>query len=708
MPFLLSLVAAQSVAPMQGFTEPNAATQRDLERRFDAAIDAKDQLTWLKILSSGPHHVGSPYGLKNAEFMRDLYRSFGLEARIETFDVLFATPKERKLELGSFRAKLDEPPVKGDATSARNKEALPPYNCYSCDGDVNGQIVYANYGMPADYAVLAERGIDVRGKIVLVRYGGGWRGLKPKLAGEHGAVGCLIYSDPGSDGYSQGAEYPEGAWRDRNSAQRGSVADMPIYPGDPLTPNVGAVSGSPRIPLKDSTITKVPVQPISWGDAEPLLRDLTGPVVPPAWRGGLPLTYRMGPSRQTAHLKLKFDWKTVQCRDVIATLKGSELPDEWIMRGNHHDAWVYGGNDPLSGQVAMLSEAKAIGSLAKSGWRPKRTIVFCSWDGEEPGLLGSTEFVETHLDELSRKAALYINSDTNSRGLLGIEGSHALERYITQVAEDVIDPEKGVSVAARKRASEIVGGDATARKGGDFKIGALGSGSDFSPFLQHAGIASINLGYGGEGEGTQYHSTYDSFDWQTRFSDPGLVYGTVLAKTAGRLILRAADADRLPFRFENLATTVSGYVTEIKNLVASTRAATEEHNLRLKEGSLALTLDPTETHVLPAALDPVPEIDLKPLSDAAARFQMAAERAQNLTDVQTMGVERALLGPGLPRRPWYRHTLYAPGLLTGYGVKTLPGVREAIEARRWNEAVEQIKVLASALDAASKVLSGQP
>lgn len=694
----------QSVA-IQGFQPERVAIQRDLERRFDRGIDAKDQLAWLKTLSAGAHHVGSPNGLKNAEFMRDLYRSFGFEARIETFDVLFAEPRERRLEMGRFRAKLDEPPVAGDATSKNRKGALPPYNCYSADGDVRGQVIYANYGLPADYAALAERGIDVKGKIVLVRYGGGWRGLKPKLAAEHGAVGCLIYSEPRDEGYGQGAEYPEGPWRDRNSAQRGSVADMPVYPGDPLTPGKGSTPGTPRLDRKDApSIMKIPVLPIGWGDAEPLLRSLTGPVAPAAWRGGLPFTYRIGPSREAAHLKLRFDWKTVECRNVIAVLRGSERPEQWILRGNHHDAWVYGGNDPLSGQVAMLSEAKAIGALAKGGWRPKRTIVYCSWDGEEPGLLGSTEWVETHLEELSAKAALYVNSDSTERGLLGVAGSHALERYITEVANDVPDPEKGVSVGARLRAQAIVGGDAEARTRRDFKIGALGSGSDFSPFLQHAGIPAINLGFGGEGEGTQYHSAYDTFEWQTRFADPGLVYGTVLAKTAGRLILRAANADTLPFRFESLADTIEGYVKELTRLVETTRAQTEEHNRRLSEGSLALTLDPTETHVLSPLLDPVPAIDLKPLAAAVARFKTAAERPSS--DAQIMAVERALLGPGLPGRPWYRHTLYAPGLLTGYGVKTIPGVREAIEARRWKEAEEQAKIVAAALDRASAVLGG--
>ena len=697
----MPLFAGLAQGPMPGYTAAQAQAQRAREAIFDAAIDPNDQVAWLRRLSARPHHVGSAYGSENARFMRDLYASFGFEARIETYDVLFATPKERKLEMGRWRAKLTEPPITGEPTA----DALPTYNCYSRDGDVRGRIVYANYGLPADYEALAERGIDVRGKIVLVRYGGGWRGIKPKVAGEHGAIGCLIYSDPLSDGYARGDEYPRGGWRDRNSAQRGSVADMPIYPGDPLTPGRPSVPGTPRLAREDAeTITKIPVMPISWGDAEPLLRDLTGPTAPSSWRGGLPLTYRMGPSKETAHLKLSFDWRTVPCRDVIAVMRGSELPDEWIMRGNHHDAWVYGANDPLSGQVAMLDEAKAIGMLARTGWRPKRTIVYCSWDGEEPGLLGSTEFVEAHLEELSKKAALYINSDSNARGNLDVEGSHALEPFVQAVAEDVIDPEKGVSVAARARAARIVAGDRDARTEAIAKIGALGSGSDFSPFLQHAGIPSINLGFGGEGEGTQYHSVYDSFDWQTRFADPGGVYGAALAKTAGRMVLRAADAPRLPFRFTRLAATVGAYTQELTKLVETLRRETVESNLRLNEGSLALTQDPRETHRLPLAKEPVPTVDLKPLLDAAARFRKAAEGNPDPTDAQSIAVERALLGPGLPGRPWYRHTLYAPGLLTGYGVKTIPGVREALESCRWDEAEAQAKIVADALDRAAAAL----
>ena len=710
---VLPLLALAAVAPpLLGFTPESALHQRIIETRFDAALDAKDQLTWLKRLSARPHHVGSPYGLSNAEYMRDLYASFGFQARIETFQVLFPTPKTRVLEMGGFRAKLREPEVQGDATSKPSPEALPPYNAFSCDGDVRGKLMYVNYGTPADYETLEKMGIDVRGKIVIARYGGAWRGLKPKLAGEHGAIGCIIYSDPHDDGFYQGDPYPKGGWRDPNSAQRGSVLDMPVTPGDPLTPGIGATKDAKRLPIKDALgVTKIPVLPISYGDALPLLKDLQGVVAPEAWRGALPITYHLGPTKKEVHLKVAFDWRLVDARDIIAVLPGAEYPDQWVLRGNHHDGWVHGANDPLSGQVAMLDEAKAIGALAKTGWRPKRTLVFCSWDGEEPGLLGSTEWVETHAEELSKKAVAYINSDSTGRGFFGASGSHGLQHFVSQAAADVTDPETNMPVLERQRAKQMIGDEKTPATG-DLKIAALGSGSDFSSFLQHIGVSALDLGFGGEGEGSQYHSAYDSFDWETRFADPGLKYGVVLSKTAGRMMLRLADADGLPFEFVTLASTVADYDKEITDLVEKTRKDTDRLNKQIADGTLAATFDPTKVNVLPKPKAAVPAINLEPLHKAVERLKVAAAKfnaAQTPTpalDAAIMQTERVLLGPGLPGRPWYRHVLYAPGLYTGYGVKTIPGVREAIEQRDWKLAEAQAVIAAKALDRLSTVLGG--
>jgi N-acetylated-alpha-linked acidic dipeptidase len=455
---------------------------------------------------------------------------------------------------------------------------------------------------------------------------------------------------------------------------------------------------------------KIPVLPIGYGDALPLLRDLGGKVAPDNWRGGLPITYHIGPSKQDVHLNLAFSWNLVEARDVIGVLPGSEFPDQWVLRGNHHDGWVHGANDPLSGQVALLDEAKALGSLAKSGWRPKRTIVFCSWDGEEPGLLGSTEWVETHAEELSQKAAAYVNTDSTGRGFLGASGSHSLQHFVNDTAKDVPDVETKLSILDRLRANRSVG-DEKITKTDDLKIEALGSGSDFSGFLQHLGIAALDLGFGGEGEGTQYHSVYDSFDWETRFADPGLAYGVVLAKTAGRLTLRLANADGLPFEFTALAKTVSDYDKELTDLVDKTRKDTDRLNAQIADGTLAAIQDPTKPTVLPQPKPPVPAfVNLDPLHAAVARLTAAAAKfekgrdANPAKDLAILQTERALLGPGLPGRPWYRHTLYAPGLLTGYGVKTIPGVREAIESRDWTLAEAQAQVAAEAINRLAAIL----
>jgi N-acetylated-alpha-linked acidic dipeptidase len=724
--------------PLLGFSDAAAAGQREREARFDATLNADDLRGWMKQLTAHPHHVGSPWGKQNAEFMASLFRSWGWDTRIEEFQVLYATPKLRQVEMIAptrFTASLTEPPIPEDSTSGQTAEQLPTFNVYSIDGDVTGDLVFVNWGIPSDYEELARRGIDVRGKIVLARYGGSWRGIKPKVAAEHGAIGCLIYSDPREDGYGQGDVYPKGGFRPERGAQRGSVADMPVYPGDPLTPGVGATKDAKRLDISQAkTLTKIPVLPISYADALPLLQALGGPMAPQEWRGGLPIPYHLGPGPARVHLKLQFDWKQVTTYDVIATLRGSELPDQWIVRGNHHDGWVNGAADPISGMVAELAEAKALGALAKSGWKPKRTIIYAAWDGEEAGLLGSTEWAETHADELSEHAAVYINSDSNERGFLDVGGSHTLETLVNQVARDVTDPEKGVSVADRYLAGTVVfappdvGREARASKA--FRIEPLGSGSDYTPFLQHLGIASLNIGYGGEGHYGQYHSIYDSFDHYTRFMDTTFVYGVTLAKTGGRLVMRLADADVLPFDFGRMSATIGRYVDEVAKLADDMRQQTEEENKRIEDGTYRLIDDPQETWVVPAPKDRVPFLSFAALQNAAAaltRSTAAYQKAwtdkgaalsaadRQRLDAILLKAERSLTRTeGLPRRPWFVHQIYAPGYYTGYGVKTLPGVREAIEQRNWKEVDEQtanvartIEGFTKEVDRATAVLDGK-
>ncbi|HVG22534.1 MAG TPA: transferrin receptor-like dimerization domain-containing protein [Thermoanaerobaculia bacterium] len=708
----LSAQTSSTPPPIFGFKDP--AKEHALEKRFDGKLDRGNLRTWMKRLTARPHHLGSAYGKENAEFIASLFRSWGYDTNIERFDVLFPTPKTRVVELLAperYTAQLQEPALSEDATSSQKDEILPPFNAYSIDGDVTADLVYVNYGVPKDYEVLEQHGIDVKGKIVIARYGGSWRGIKPKVAAEHGAVGCLIYSDPRDDGWFEGDPYPKGAYRSEQSVQRGSVADMPVYSGDPLTPGVGATADAKRLDRKEApSLTKIPVLPISYGDALPLLRSLGGPIAPEEWRGALPIPYHLGSGPARVHLKVAFDWKLVPAYDVIARLRGTDLADQWILRGNHHDAWVHGASDPVSGLVAMMEEARAIGELAKSGWRPRRTLIFAAWDGEEPGLLGSTEWVETHLAELREHAVVYINSDSIDRGFFDAGGSHTLERFVTEVVRDVQDPERGVSVLERARAKQVVDADADKRKELRerklFRLDALGSGSDYTPFLQHAGIAALNVGYGGEGEYGVYHSAYDSFNHYTRFGDPAFDYGVVMAKTTGRMMLRLANADALPFEATTLAATVSRYLGEIEKLEERTRDEAEAQDTLARE--TALSADPTKPFAAAKRKSDVPHLELAALRNATDRLQKAAAKfdaSESRDDRTVMRLERALTREsGLPDRPWYRHHVYAPGLYTGYGVKTLPAVREAIELRKWSEANAQANVLAAVLDDYSRLL----
>ena len=725
---------AQSASPapsapatsLLGFAAASAQAEREREARFDALLRPADQRAWMQRLTARPHHLGSPYDADNAKYLAALFASFGLDARIERFDVLMPWPKRRVLEMVAptrFVASLRERPLEQDPTSWQTAEQLPLFHAYSRDGDVTAPLVYVNYGLPRDYDELARRGVDVRGKIAIARYGQSWRGIKPKVAAEHGAVGCIIYSDPRDDGYWQGDAYPNGVMRNPTSGQRGSVNEMERYPGDPSTPSYGSVPGAKHLALAQiPTITKIPVLPISYTDAAPLLRALGGPVAPAAWRGALPFTYHLGGGPARVHLGLAFDWKLRPAYDVIARLAGSERPDEWIVRGNHHDAWVNGAEDPIAGAVALLSEAKAAGALARAGDRPKRTIVYCLWDGEEPGLLGSTEWLETHLPELTTKAAVYVNSDTNGRGDLFIGGSHSLESLASGVADDVTDPERHVTVKARALAAQRVarfGGAAANDDAGDgtaFHIGALGSGSDYSSFIQHGGIAAFNLGYGGEDDSGSYHSIFDSFHEFTTFKDGrDFAYGVTLSKTAGRIVLRFANADVLPFAFTPSADMVARYAAQVQKLLDDMRAQTARQNALVADGSFVVAQDPRETYVPPATLPAVPTLDFAPLTAATATLKTSAAAydaklaayhgaGDAALDAALIATERALLGNGLPKRPWYRHALYAPGFYTGYGVKTLPAIREQIEQRDWDGARAGIAVTSAAIEAYARAI----
>ncbi len=746
--YLLSFWLAAPVAfpadsgPLRGYSTQAARTERDWEAKFRGVPDPANLRAYMQRLSARPHHVGSAYDKDNAEWILGKFKEFGLDARIETFDVLFPTPKERALELVEpvkFTAKLQEPTVAEDPTSGQHDEQLPSYNAYSIDGDVTAPLVYANFGVPEDYDMLDRLGVSVKGAIVITRYGGSWRGIKPKVAAEHGAIGCLIYSDPHEDGYFMGDVFPEGPFRPKDGVQRGSVMDMPVYPGDPLTPGVGATKDAKRLAISDAvTLTKIPVLPISYGDAQPLLAAMKGPMAPVAWRGSLPITYRVGPGPAKVHLKAKFNWDTKTIYDVVARIPVATYPDEWVIRGNHHDGWVNGAEDPVSGTSSLLEEARGLGTLLKQGWKPKRTIILCAWDGEEEGLLGSTEWAETHAEELKRNAAVYINSDTNSRGYLQVEGSHTLEKFMNGVAKDIDDPESKLTVWKRMQFREIAnqgggrGGAATqqdraeARSRADLRIGALGSGSDYTAFLDFLGVASMNLGFGGEDQGGIYHSVYDDFYWYTHFADTNFVYGRALAQTAGTAVMRLADAELLPYDFDDFTDTVRRYIDEVKRLALERRDQIIERNRQIDEGVFVAVMDPRVPMLAPAKEAVPPFLNFAPLDNGLAALQRTTEQYDKalasamenggaalaraaLKDAndKLVAVERALtLNEGLPNRPWFKHQIYAPGFYTGYGVKTLPAVRESIEQKDWKLADDEIGKVGKVLENAGEAIQG--
>src|SRR5258705_725025 len=713
--------------PLFGYSAESSRAERQWEEKLRAIPSTDNLRSYMQRLSARPHHVGSPYDKENAEWIAAKFKEFGLDTHIEQFDVLFPTPKERVVELveggPKFVAKLQEPALPQDLTSNQQAEQLPTYNAYSIDGDVTAPLVYVNYGVPEDYEQLERMGISVKGKIVIARYYHSWRGIKPKVAAEHGAVGCLIYSDPHEDGFVQGDTFPAAPFRPPDGVQRGSVANMPLYPGDPLTPGVGATKDAKRLELKDAqTLTKIPVLPISYADAQPLLAALKGEVAPEGWRGSLAQTYHVGPGPAKVHLKLQSNWDVKPVYDVIVKIPGSTSSDQWIVRGNHHDAWVNGAEDPVSGTVVLMEEARGLAALLKQGWKPKRTIIYCVWDGEEPGLLGSTEWGETHAGQLRQHAVAYINSDGNDRGYLTMGGSHTLQAFINGVAHDIQDPEKKIPGCKRDQFKAIADAKSPedrkdVRDRADLRIEALGSGSDWTVFLDHLGIATLDLSYGDEDGGGIYHSIYDDFYWYTHFSDTDFSYGRALAQTAGTTVMRLADADLLPYNFTGLADTIHRYLDELQKLWQTKQNEAIERNKQIDEGEFTAIADPKKASVSPPALEVPPHLNFAPLQNAsdalthsAERYQKALEKvsangelAVNPAELQALNAklmqsERKLTSPqGLPGRPWFQHLIYAPGQYTGYDVKTIPGVREAIEQKKWKEADEQIVRAANAL-----------
>jgi len=715
-------------APLYGYSAEASRTERQWEEKMRAIPDPQNLRAYMERLTARPHNVGSPYDKDNAEWLLSKFKEFGLDAHIESFSVLFPTPKERLVELVDggphFTAKLQEPTVPEDPTSGQTSEQLPTYNAYSIDGDVTGPLVYVNYGLPEDYEMLERRGVSVKGAIIIARYGRSWRGIKPMVGAEHGAVGCIIYSDPRDDGYSGGVVFPKGPWRPSEGVQRGSVQDSSVFMGDPLTPGIGATEDAKRLPIKEAkSLTKIPVFPISYADAQPLLEAIGGPVAPREWRGGLGITYRIGPGPAKVHLKMFSNWDMKPLYDVIAKIPGATYPDEWIIRGNHHDAWVNGAEDPISGMVTVLEEARSLGELVKQGWKPKRTIIYCAWDGEEPGLLGSTEWVETHADDLRKHAVLYINSDSNSRGFLGMEGSHTLEHFMNDVARDIQDPETKLTVWKRAQLHEIGNANSTderreLRDRHDIRLEMLGGGSDHAPFINFAGVASLGIGYGGEDHGGIYHSIYDDFYWYTHFSDYDYVYGRALSQTGGTAVMRMANADLLPFQFADFADDVKMYVREVEKFANQQRDEIQERNLKIVEGVFEASADPRETWVTPKKEEIPPHLNFAPLDNAvealtraATDYQKALDRLSgsgggalsgaSISEVNALLIqsERKLTTPeGLPGRFWYKHELYAPGTYTGYAAKAIPAVRENLEQKKWKEAEQSAARVAQVLE----------
>lgn len=742
---VFALILASSLAPSQGYTAdqdtpiigfPGEAShaQRAMEKDFANRIRKRHIRESLRELSSKPHHAGSRRSPEIAQYLVEQFRSWGFDAKIETFYGLVSTPKERVLEIvapSAYKAPLEDGPFPG-APSPDLDGSLPPYNMFSKDGDVTAEAVYVNYGVAEDYEALARRGIDVNGKIVIARYGKSWRGAKPRVAAERGALGAILFSDPADGGYVEGTVYPEGPFLPEQGAQRGSVFDVSRMAGDPLTPGKGATSKPASFSVKDASewISPIPVQPVSAKEMVPILAALGGPAAPANWRGGLPVVYRFGDGTVKLRLKIAQNWTVTPLYNVVAKLEGTVWPDEWVMRGNNHDAWNFGAEDALSGLAAMLEEARAVGAMAKEGWRPKRTLVYLAWDGEEAGLFGSTEWVETHAHELRQKAVAYLNSGPTAQGFFSAGGSHSLWTFVDEIARDVHDPVHKTPiadrVAAKNRLQRLEAGlDANSRAATRrFPLDALGMSSDYGAFLQHVGIASLDFTFGGESQNGCYHSICDNFSHYEKFSDPTFLYGTALAQVGGRMMLRLGEAEILPFDFSGMAEAIASYVDEVENMADAMRQQTERRNAAIKDGVYKLARNPHDLMPTPKLEKPVPDIDFVPLlqaqkalADSANEFSAARTAYEakggglepgELAQINAIlaSAEQALAPEhGLPGRPWYRHQVYAPSSDTGYEAATLPGVREAVERQDWAGAQREIGRAAKAVNAYAKAIN---
>jgi len=680
----------------------DAAAESVIESRFLAIPDPKLTEEHLRVLTKVPHMAGTIEDKATADYVAKKFRDAGLDTEIVEYKVWINYPSEISVDLtapagvemhGPAREHVDNDSFQDDP------RVVMPFNGMSPSGDVEADVVYANYGSPEDFDKLAKLKIDVRGKIVLVRYGQNFRGVKVYVAQEHGAAGVIIYSDPADDGWRRGDKYPEGPWRPDTGVQRGSVGYMFEFPGDPTTPGVASLPSLPdsqRIsPQQSAQMPKIPVTPISYHDAWPILQHLGGPDSPREWQGALPFTYHVGPGPAKLKMHLKQDYQFHTLWDVIGRVRGNELPDEWVVSGNHRDAWVYGAVDPNSGTAAMLEAVHGVGELLKSGWKPKRTMVFCSWDGEEEGLMGSTEWAEQHESELANAPA-YFNVDVAVSGpKFGASAVPSLKQFLRDITKVVPSPKGGTVYEAWQKSlqpdapstqspTEAIGDSKRtpeAQIKSDVPVGDLGSGSDYTAFLQHLGVPSTDMS--SSGPYGVYHSVFDNFAWFKKFADPDFLYEQQMARVFGLEAVRMADADILPYDYEEYAKEIGVY------LEAARKRADN------KFGDRAL--------------------DFNAVNAAARRFETAgakilAKQKNPPHDVARLNqvlrsAERGLLIPqGLPHRPWFRHAIYAPGEYTGYAAVVIPGVNEALDKGDSQAARQQLAALAAALEHAAKML----